>query len=157
MKLICKQTLKHLSCFFFFVYLIKYNSMKKAFSFLVIITISLTAFCQTWARLEEAHKYVGNTVNVLGFVSNIRSIKNAECYTTFIALDGKDRAHTLTLTMRSFKRPDLTALKKAYLNEYVQVKGKVEIRGGKSQIRLFSERQISAARQSDNYERYEPY
>ena len=132
--------------------------MKKAFSFLVIITLSFTAFSQTWARLEEAHKYAGKTVNFPGFVSDIRYVKNAEGYTTFIALDGKDHAPILILTMRSFKSPNITALRSTYLNhQYVQVKGKVDIQSGKAQIKLVSERQISIARQVDNYYRYEPY
>lgn len=130
--------------------------MKKAFSFLVIITLTVSAFSQTWARLEEAHKYVGNTVNLVGFVSDVRYVKNAEDYTTLIALDGKDHTHTLTLIIHSFERPDLTALKTAYLDEYIHVKGKVEMYKGKAQMIISSKKQISIARQAPEKYNYEP-
>ena len=123
--------------------------MKKAFTFVVAAIFSLTVFSQNWIRPEEAIKHKGDTVSLIGFVTNVKYITHKKDSRTQIILMTKDSKQPLTLLVCSSDRakfletPEIT-----YLNQYVQVNGLIEIYKGKPLIILHNEKQISIARES---------
>lgn len=136
-----------MDCLFQSVLLSKQDYMKKAFTTCIAAILSLSVFSQTWIRPQEPAKHKGDTVNLIGFVTNVKQAAGRKGSPTLITLSGKDSIPSLTLVVWSADRSKFKeSLRTAYLDQYVQVKGKVEIYKGDPQIILHSEKQISIAR-----------
>lgn len=131
--------------------------MKKALFILVAAISSFTAFSQTWIRVEEATKHKGHVINLVGLVTHVQPITNKQCYITLNGLSGKDSSHSLILVVKSPDRSGFKeSLKKSYLNQYVQINGKVDIYKGKPQIVISNVSQISIAREPRRHDDWEP-
>src|SRR6266496_4628255 len=130
------QRLSFLLCIF-----MKTNYMKKFFLIVVTAIFSFTVFSQTWIRPEEATKHKGDTVNLIGFVTNIKYATYKKDSSMFISLMTKNSKQSLTLLVcRSDRVKFAEAPEITYLNQYVQVNGLVEIYKGKPQIILHSKK-----------------
>jgi DNA/RNA endonuclease YhcR with UshA esterase domain len=121
--------------------------MKKVLSIVVTVTFSLTLFSQTWIQPGDAKNHRGDTVSLVGFVTNVKRATNKDGAATFICLKTKDPKHSLTLRVSSSDRAKFKqAPEIAYLNQYVQVTGLVRTYKGNPEIILHSEDQIAIAR-----------
>lgn len=121
--------------------------MKKAISFTLAAFFSGITFSQTWTRPCDAAKHVGDSVIIIGFVTNVQRLTAGKEAPTLVTIGDKDKIELVTLFIpgahrQNFRRNPETA----YLNEYVQVTGRVMLYKGKTQIILYSEKQISIAR-----------
>ncbi|MEJ7682808.1 MAG: hypothetical protein WKG06_34100 [Segetibacter sp.] len=121
--------------------------MKTVLTFLVATVLSLTTFAQTGSQPKEPLNQNGDTVNFFGFVTKANYSADLKGSPTLMNLSGKDFTQSLTLIVWSTDRSKFKeAPETAFLNQYVQVKGKIEIYKGKPQIILHSEKQISILR-----------
>jgi DNA/RNA endonuclease YhcR with UshA esterase domain len=121
--------------------------MKKVLLIVVILTFSLTLFSQTWVQPRDAIKHKGDTVSLIGFVTNVKHATNRDGFATFICLKINDSKHSLTLLVSNSDRAKFKqAPEIAYLNQYVQVTGLVRTYKGNPEIILHSEDQIAIAR-----------
>jgi DNA/RNA endonuclease YhcR with UshA esterase domain len=121
--------------------------MKKVLLVVVTVTFSLSLFSQTWIQPGDAKKHKGDTVTLIGFVTNVKQVTHGEGSATLIGLKTKDPKHSLTLRVNSSDRakfkqaPEIT-----YLNQYAQVTGLVSTYKRNSEIILHNEDQIAIAR-----------
>ena len=121
--------------------------MKKTFSFFLAAFFSSIAFSQTWTRPSEAAKHIGDSIIIVGFVTNVQRLTDRKEAPTLVTIGDKNKIELLTLLIPGADRQHFTHTPEtAYLNEYVQVTGRVLLYQGKMQIILYSERQISIAR-----------
>lgn len=121
--------------------------MKKFLLIVFTVTLSLTLFSQAWIQPGDAKKHNGDTVSLVGFVTNVKYATNKDDSATFICLTTKDTKHSLTLRISSSDRAKFKqAPEIAYLNQYVQVTGLVRTYKGNPEIILHSEDQIAIAR-----------
>ena len=126
---------------------IKTSCMKKVLLIVVTVTFSLTLFSQTWIQPGDAKKHKGDTVSLIGFVTNVKHATNRDGSAMLICLRTKDPKHSLTLRVNSSDRAKFKqAPEIAYLNQYVQVTGLVRTYKGNPEIILYSEDQIAIAR-----------
>ena len=121
--------------------------MKKVLLIVITVTFSLTLFSQIWIQPRDAKKHKGDTVSLIGFVTDVKHVTNGDGSATFICLKTTDSKHSLTLRVSSFDRAKFKqAPEIAYLNQYVQVTGLVRTYKGKLEIILHSEDQIAITR-----------
>jgi hypothetical protein len=121
--------------------------VKKVFFIVITVTFSLTLFSQIWIQPRDAKKHKGDTVNLIGFVTDVKHATKKDGSATLICLKTKGSKHSLTLRISSsdcakFKQPPEIA----YLNQYIQVTGLVRTYNGEPEIILLSEDQIVIAR-----------
>ena len=143
-----KQRLKHINRVSSFVFLGKPIKMKAVISFFIASILSVHSFSQNWTRLNDVAKHKGDTVNIIGFVASTQfkaSSKNACTLMTVKMNNSKDLIRLLVLN--SDRENFAEAPETAYLNQYVQIIGKVELYKGMPQIILHSDRQISITRE----------
>lgn len=116
--------------------------------------ISFSAFSQIWSLPGKAKHYIGQTANFFGYVSDATSInKNG----TILTLSGNDPTTSLKVVLLSGNNHMFKVLSESpYLYQYVQVRGKVEISNGGTQINVNDEDQISIVRESPPIDRH-PY
>lgn len=122
--------------------------MKAVISFFIASILSVHSFSQNWTRLNDVAKHKGDTVNIIGFVACTQfkaSSKNAYTLMTVKMNNSKDLIRLLVLN--SDRENFAEAPETAYLNQYVQIMGKVELYKGMPQIILHSDRQISITRE----------
>ena len=120
--------------------------MKKILSFILAAFFSYTTFSQTWTRPCEAAKHVGDSIIIIGFVTNVQRLTDRKEAPTLVTIGDKHEIE-LTLLIPGADRQNFTQTPEtAYLNQYVQVTGRVLLYKGKTQITLYSEKQISIAR-----------
>ncbi len=123
--------------------------MKTILSFLLATVLSFTAFAQNETQFKKLFKQNGDTVNLFGFVTKTNYLANLVGSPTLMNLSGKDSTQSLTLIVWNTDRDKFKeAPETAFLNQYVQVKGKIEIYKGKLQITLHSGQQISILMES---------
>ena len=123
--------------------------MKTVLSFLLATVLSLKAFAQNETQSKKLFNQNGDTVNLFGFVTKANYLADLIGSPTLMNLNGKDSTQSLTLIVWSTDRDKFKeAPETAFLNQYVQVKGKIEIYKGKPQITLHGEQQISILRES---------
>ncbi len=117
--------------------------MKSTTTLLLATVYHLVLFSQTWTNPREASKHVGSTVNLIGFVSNVKYVAHTKLSRMLIEVDDKGSTQFLTLLISKTDRlkfkEDPQSL---YLNRYVQLKGKVETFKGKPGIILINKSQI---------------
>ena len=114
--------------------------MKSALLFSLATVLSFTAFAQNQKQSNKLLTPIGDTVHLIGFVTKV----NYSADLTVMNFSGKDSTQSITLKIRSTDRYKFKeAPETAFLNQYVQVKGKVEIYRGKPQMTLHSVQQIS--------------
>jgi len=123
--------------------------MKTVLSFLLATVLSFTAFAQNGIQSKKLLNQNGDTVNLFGFVTKVDYSADSIGSPTLMKFSGKDSTQSLTLIVWSTDRYKFQeAPETAFLNQYVQVKGKIEIYKGKPQITLHSGQQISILRES---------
>lgn len=123
--------------------------MKTVLSFLLGTVLSFTVFAQNKTLSKKLLSKNGDTVNLSGFVTKVNYSADSKGSPTLMNFTGKDSTQSLTLIVWSTDRYKFKeAPETAFLNQYVQVKGKIEINKGKPQITLHSEQQISIVRES---------
>lgn len=121
--------------------------MKKFFFIVITGTFSLTLFSQIWIQPKGATKHKGDSVNLIGFVTNAKHATNREGTATLLIIETNNSKQSLTLLVFNSDRvkfkeaPEIT-----YLNQYVQVTGIVGAYKGSPGIILHSEQQISITR-----------
>jgi hypothetical protein len=121
--------------------------MKKTLSFILAAFFSSITFSQTWTRPGEAVKHIGDSIIIIGFVTNVQRLTDRKDSPTLVTIGDKNKIELLTLLIPGADRQNFTHTPvTAYLNEYVQVTGRVLLYKGKTQITLYSEKQISIAR-----------
>jgi hypothetical protein len=121
--------------------------MKKAISFTLAAFFSCITFSQTWTRPGDAAKHVGDSIIIIGFVTDVHRLTNGKEAPILVTIGDKDKIELVTLFIPGADRQNFTRTPEtAYLNEYVQVTGRVMLNKGKTQIILYSEKQISIAR-----------
>lgn len=120
--------------------------MKKIFSFILSAFFSSIAFSQTWTRPSEAANHIGDSIIIVGFVTNVQRLTDRKEAPTLVTIGDENEIELLTLLIPGAHRKNFTQTKTAYLNQYVQVTGRVLRYNGKTQIILYSEKQISIAR-----------
>jgi len=114
--------------------------MKSVLLFSLAIVLTFTAFAQNETQSKKSSTPIGDTVHLIGFVTKV----NYSADPTVMNFSGKDSTQSITLIIRSTDRYKFReAPETAFLNQYVQVKGKVEIYRGKPQMTLHSGQQIS--------------
>ena len=128
----------------------------KALLTCVVTFFSLAAFSQTWIQPETAEKQKGNMVIVMGFVTDVTYVTDAKSYTALFQLNEKDSNKSLLVIFRSSVQPKFTKAETPLLHQYVEVKGKVEMYKGKSQIIVQSENEIAIVKESPDDKIYEP-
>lgn len=117
-----------------------------------IYMFSITAYSQTWISPEDAVKHNGDTVNVVGLISHVENIRDTKGSSIIMSINGKGSNQLfIVLLLKSDSQKIL-----AYLNQYVQVKGRVELNDGKPQIIINSENQICIAREDHRRIMWEP-
>ena len=120
--------------------------MKKILSFILAAFFSSITFSQTWTRPCEAAKHVGDSIIIIGFVTNVQRLTDRKEVQRWSPLAINNEIE-LTLLIPGADRQNFTQTPEtAYLNQYVQVTGRVLVYKGKTQIILYSEKQISIAR-----------
>lgn len=125
--------------------------MKKVFALgTAAVTFSITVFCQTWIRPEEAAKHRGDTVNVIGLVTNVENLNDGQGCSMLLSLMTQKSNKPLRIVICDGHREEFAQRSQAkYLNQYVQVNGVVENhRRRNPQIILHSEQQISIVREA---------
>jgi hypothetical protein len=123
--------------------------MKTVLAFLLATVLSLTTFAENETEPKKLLNQNGDTVNLFGFVTKADYLADLKGSPTLMNFSGKDSAQSLTLIVRSTDRYKFEeAPETAFLNQYVQVKGKIEIYKGKPQIILHNVQQISILRES---------
>jgi hypothetical protein len=121
--------------------------MKKIFSFILAAFFSSMTFSQTWTRPGEASKHIGDSIIIIGFVTNVQRLTDRKEAPTLVTIGDKNEIELLILLIPGADRQNFTQTPEtAYLNQYVQVTGRVLLYKGKTQITLYSEKQISIAR-----------
>ena len=121
--------------------------MKKVLSIVVAIAFSQSLLSQIWIQPGDAIKHKGETVNLIGFVTNVDQVITRKGGSTFIRIKTPKSKPSLTLLVRYSDRLKFKeAPEIAYLNQYIQVTGLVEMHRGSPQIVLHSEKQILIAR-----------
>ena len=130
--------------------------MKKILFSITALIFSLSAFSQNWIRLEEAQKHIGDTLNMIGLVTKVESLKGPHGYTIKIRLNGENPDHAMTLISSSSVLQQYADYEIAFLNQYVQVKGIIEISKGKPLIKVNSARQLAIIRVARGEYGYEP-
>ena len=121
--------------------------MKKIFSFILAAFFSSITFSQTWTRPGEAAKHIGDSIIIIGFVTKVQHVTGRKEAPTLVTIGDKNEIEPLTLLIPGADRQNFTQTPEtAYLNQYVQVTGRVLLYKGKTQITLYSEKQISIAR-----------
>ena len=120
--------------------------MKTIFSLILAAFFSPMTFSQTWTRPGEAAKHIGDSIIIIGFVTNVQRLTDRKEAPTLVTIGDKNEIE-LTLLIPGADRQNFTQTPEtAYLNQYVQVTGRVVLYKGKTQITLYSEKQISIAR-----------
>jgi len=121
--------------------------MKKFFFIVITVTFSVTLFSQIWIQPQQVAKHKGDSVNLIGFVTNVKQETHKEGAATLLVLEGSNSQQSLNLVIFN---SDLVRFQEVpetkYLNQYVQVKGVVGLYKGSPGIILHSEKQISIAR-----------
>ena len=132
--------------------------MKKVLFLLTSALLSFTSFSQTWTRVEEATKYKGTVINFVGVVTHVERVTDKQHYITVRGLGGRDAYPSLTLVLKNSNRSKVTEIPEtSYLNQYVQVTGKVEIYKNKPQIVVSNKDQISIAQEPRKQDCCEPF
>lgn len=123
--------------------------MKTILSFLIATVLSFTAFAQNKSLPKKPLDQNGDAVNLFGFVTKTTYLADLKDSPILMNLSGKDFTQPVTLIVRSTDRHKFKeSPETAFLNQYVQVKGKIEMYKGKPQIILQSGQQISILRES---------
>ena len=123
--------------------------MKPILSFLLSTVVFATAFAQNETQFKKLLNQNGDTVILLGFVTKVNYSAGSKDSPTSMNFSGKDSTQSLTLFIPSMDRYKFKeAPETAFLNQYVQVKGRIKIYKGKPRITLHSEQQISTLRES---------
>lgn len=100
--------------------------MKKILSFILAAFFSSITFSQTWTRPCEAAKHVGDSIIIIGFVTNVQRLADRKETPTLVTIGDKNKIELLTLLIPDADRENFTHTPEtAYLNEYVQVTGHV--------------------------------
>lgn len=122
--------------------------MKKALFILLVLTLSVQAFSQKWTRAQDAQKYIGSAMNIVGVITNINYVKDSSGYTVFMKMDAKDFSRPLTLVLQTPKQPRLASIKTVYLDQYVHVKGRIDLYKGNTQIKIYNASQLSVVKEA---------
>lgn len=132
--------------------------MKTFFLLFVAETLSFNAISQTWIKVEEAAKHKGQVINLVGLVSHVQHVKDRQRYITLTGLGGKNSNHSLTLIVKDPVYPTgEETLDTSYLNQYVQVSGRIKMYKGKPQIVISKENQILITREPRKQDDWEPF
>lgn len=131
--------------------------MKTILSFLFASVLFLSTIAQNKQQSKKVLNQNGDIVNLFGFITKVNYPADLIGSPTVMNFSGKDSTQSVTLIVWNKDRYKFKeAPETAYLNQYVQVKGKIETYKGKSQITLYSEQQISILRESYSPNKLEP-
>lgn len=126
--------------------------MKKNIVFLVVMFSFTSSFSQTWIHPSHVAKHEGQVVNFVGFVTAAH-LTNEKQPATLISIAGKNNSEAVRLVIRNIDKKNFKiAPELFYLEQYVQIKGKVEIHNGLPQIYLYNDKQIKIARETEEFE-----
>jgi hypothetical protein len=64
--------------------------MKKIFSFILAAFFSSITFSQTWTRPGEAAKHIGDSIIIIGFVTNIQRLTDRKEAPTLVTIGDKN-------------------------------------------------------------------
>ena len=123
------------------------SSMKYLTPLLAIMVCSFTASSQTWTSIEKATKHKGNTINVLGYISDVRFTGESQQIEILLQRNETDSTPILRLLVWEKSGNRLKDSLETYLHQYVQVKGKVQLRNGSAVMPLYRKEQISITRE----------
>jgi hypothetical protein len=95
---------------------------------ILLVLCSIPLFSQSWTRPADAAKHLGDTVNLFGFISNIKFAHDGQ-HTLIVGIpSSKDSSRFLSLILsKTAGKEYVEDLKTTYLNQYVLVRGMVEI------------------------------
>lgn len=131
--------------------------MKKALLIHIAVILTFTAFSQTWIRVEEATKYKGETINLVGLVTTIKNVSAKKIHIMLNGFNVKDSDQSLILVVRKRNRSKVKETSEAsYLGQYVQVNGRVAIHKGQPQIVVSDMSQLSIVREPRREDLSEP-
>ena len=123
--------------------------MKTIISFLFACVLFLSTFAQNKQQSKKVLNQNGDIVNLFGFITKVNYPADLIGSPTVMNFSGKDSTQSVTLIVWNKDRYKFKeAPETAYLNQYVQVKGKIETYKDKPQITLYSEQQIFILRES---------
>ena len=123
--------------------------MKTIILFLFASVLFLSTFAQNKQQSKKVLNQNGDIVNLFGFITKVNYTADLIGSPTLMNFSGKDSTQSVTLIVLNKDRYKFKeAPETAYLNQYVQVKGKIETYKGKPQIILDSEQQIFILRES---------
>ena len=106
-----------------------------------------TASSQTWTSIEKTTKHTGNTINVLGYISDVKFTGESQHIEIWLQRNETDSTPILKLLVWEKSGNRLRDSLEAYLHQYVQVKGKVQLRNGSAVMPLYRKEQISITRE----------
>src|SRR5690349_9361407 len=120
-------------CSFIIDIFIETNCMKRVLLMIVTLTLSLALCCQVHIYHSEAQSHKGDTVRLIGSVTDIKQVTKKKDSSTIMYFETSDSRRPIILVVpnnkgeKSKKVPAIT-----YLNQCVQVTGVIKSCKGKS-------------------------
>jgi hypothetical protein len=131
--------------------------MKNAIIFILLNFFSSSLFSQPGTSLVDSAKPKEDAVYLFGRISNIKFATHGKNQAVSMILNQKNSSGFLSLILSSQVGKDyIEDLKSTYLNQYVVVKGKVELFNGNPQMAIKSRRQIALAKEDLRNLQFEP-
>jgi hypothetical protein len=111
------------------------------------VTLSLALYSQVQIQQSKAKTYKGDTVYLIGFITDVKQVINKKDYSILMYLETSTYEHPFMLLFSkansiNFKKPSIE-----YLNQYVQVTGVIRSYKGKPGIMIYSDNQIAITRE----------
>ncbi|HEY2722217.1 MAG TPA: hypothetical protein VGI82_10855 [Chitinophagaceae bacterium] len=123
--------------------------MKKLLTFIPAVIFFTSLLSQTWIKSGDATRHDGDTVSLIGLVTNITYPANQMDLPISFNLKMNNPQRSLILIIPGsdrFKFASFTA--DTYKDQYVRVTGRIEINKGQPQIILRAQSQIAIAREA---------
>jgi hypothetical protein len=123
--------------------------MKKSIISLFLVLIALASFSQTWIRSDEARRFRGDVINMVGLVTEVTALSSDKHAGKYIRLAGKQPGTSLTLVIAKGDLHKFEFLSADLIHQYLHVKGKIFTKKGRPYIKLSSPSQVSIAREME--------
>lgn len=130
--------------------------MKRTVCILLPALLSFTAFSQTWIRVEDVTKHKGHTINLVGIVTYVNYVTDKLSYITLSGFS-EEEPLSIKLIVKNADRSGINQITEtSYLNQYLQVNGKIEMYRSKPQIVISGKSQISVVLEPRKHDDWEP-
>ena len=108
----------------------------KFFCLFIAAVLSVSAYCQTEIKLEEATSHIGDSVKIKAKVYGIKQLTNAKGAPTFISLGAAYPNQLLTIVIWQDVKEKMgfNPAQEKYVGGMAVVTGKIELYKGKPQI-----------------------